>query len=119
MNSLADLSVEELLDAAKANWKNQKLAEAERACHAVLGQDAQHPYALYMLGRILHATGRAGLAIAFLQAALDRRPDSARFQRGLGRACLERGMLDRAEAREQAAAHGAAVFWREACRTAG
>jgi protein O-GlcNAc transferase len=82
------------LAAARACWRQQKYPEAEAECHAVLRTDPANAEALLLVGRVLHVSGRSGLALPFLTRAVALNPGSARFWRAFARLQIDLGGYD-------------------------
>src|SRR5713226_6932655 len=99
---------DEAVKRAMAAIQSRRPDEAERIVGEVLAQNSRHLGALHLLGVALMAQGRAGEAVAKLEAAARARPDPAvethlaMALRQSGRSAAAIEWLERATARQPA-----------------
>jgi tetratricopeptide (TPR) repeat protein len=71
-----------------------RLAEAEAACRSLLAADPENPETLHTLGVLSLQSGKPGVAVEMIAAAIRRNPASAPYFSNLGSALRRLGRLD-------------------------
>ncbi|HVM59505.1 MAG TPA: tetratricopeptide repeat-containing glycosyltransferase family protein [Verrucomicrobiae bacterium] len=85
-------SIGEDLDAAIKAYRDRRYDDAEAACRAALRDAPKDGQACFLLGMVLHKTGRDKEAIQWLSQAAEIQPESAKVFSGLG--CAHYAMGD-------------------------
>lgn len=92
------MAIDPRLREAAEHLKSGRDREAASACQEVLGANAEEPAALHLLGVALTRLAQPAEAIAYLERAAQRLPDSAAVQLDLGNAWRRGGHRANAQA---------------------
>lgn len=90
------ISIEHALARASQSFQEGRYADAELACSDVLAINPRCAEALGILGNVALASGRADVAVGFIQQATELKPRHVGYRLSLGQAFEARGDLDAA-----------------------